>query len=394
MKEAHRDDGPLRSVGFALVVLDDEGVGEAEVNDGFGGDVDVAITRCSGEQRASTCASGTADREADSAGGEAANQHACARHAANESGSAATFAALGADAVVGIEIVLISIKGHGGEAYFEEGCALEVTAAMGCVDASIHGGAARDDNAAIRLDGLDYFTIEAIACVTGLDVDPLIDADGKFSACGNTHRYMSGLLVRLGGSAGSRLSIGVAGCGLTRPISWLSAHGGRVERCDDGVGLVGPGAGRRRRDEGRHGCLLACCGRRLDGIGYGIAVLIDVLNLLGSVRARGLRFGLVECFLLLAFATCEQGESDETCCERNCAMVLLNCHGSPSTLLCGLRRTANAEIFHGMRCRYGSGWCLKRQKGLRSNYDEQPDKSSCTTIVQAYTTSPPDSAVR
>jgi hypothetical protein len=49
---------------------------------------------------------------------------------------------------------------------------------------------------------------------------------------------------------------------------------------------------------------------------------------------------------LLTFATCKQNESDKTYSERNGVMVLLNCHESPSTLLCGLRRTANAAIFH------------------------------------------------
>jgi hypothetical protein len=160
-----------------------------------------------------------------------------------------------------------------------------VAAAMRFIDASIDGSATRDDDVAVGFDWLDYFTIEAIAGATGLDADPLIDADSEFGARGNTDRNVPRLLIWLRGGAGVWLSVGVGGRWLTVRIGALSC---RIQRRNDGVGPMRFGAGRRRCYEGRYGRLLAGCGRRLDGVSYGIAVLVDVLNLLGSVGAGGL----------------------------------------------------------------------------------------------------------
>jgi hypothetical protein len=138
----------------------------------FGGDGDVSVAGGACDEGACACSGCSADGEAYAASGETADQHACAGHAADEACCALAFTLLGADTVMRVERVLGAVKGHGGEAKFEDGCALKVAAAMGLVDASADGCAARnDDGAAVLDDGLYDFAAEVITSTAIFDAD-------------------------------------------------------------------------------------------------------------------------------------------------------------------------------------------------------------------------------
>ena len=284
-----------------LGVLDYKVVGEAEVHDRLGGDFDVAIARGSCQECSSASACCAADGQADAAGGDAADDHACARHAGDEGSGAFAFALLGADVVVRVEGVLVAAEGHGGEAELEDGAAGEVAAAVGFVDAAGDVGAAGNDLRTVDDDRFDDFAGEAVADMSVLDADVLVDADDELGAGGDGEADRRGRL-----RWSSRRWCGCRAGGLWRGDGLAAG----VNRGDDRVGGVWRGAGRRRGGGG--GDLLGLAGYgRLDGGGDGVAVLIDILDLLRGVGGGSLCFGLVDGFFLLAFASGEQSGGDE-----------------------------------------------------------------------------------
>ena len=280
---------------LGLGVLDYEVVGEAEVHDGLGGDVDVAIACGSGDEGSGTGAGCAADGEAYAAGGDAADDHARARHAGDEASGALAFALLGVDVVVGVECVLVAVEGYGDEAELEDRRALEVAAAVSFVDDAGDVGVVGDDLGAVDGDGLYDFSGEAVAGVGVLDVDVLVDADGELGSGGD------------GEADGRRGCCGGAGgvCG------WADGLAGVAYGSNDGIRGGRRGAGGRGSGGGGNLLGLACGGGGLNGGGDGVAGLIDVLNLLGGVGGGGCGLGLVECLVLLGLATGEQSERDE-----------------------------------------------------------------------------------
>ena len=267
-----------------LGVLDYKVVGEAEVHDRLGGDFDVAIARGSCQECSSASACCAADGQADAAGGDAADDHACARHAGDEGSGAFAFALLGADVVVRVEGVLVAAEGHGGEAELEDGAAGEVAAAVGFVDAAGDVGAAGNDLRTVDDDRFDDFAGEAVADMSVLDADVLVDADDELGAGGDGEADRRGRL-----RWSSRRWCGCRAGGLWRGDGLAAG----VNRGDDRVGGVWRGAGRRRGGGG--GDLLGLAGYgRLDGGGDGVAVLVDILDLLR---------GVVEAACALAWST-------------------------------------------------------------------------------------------
>ena len=280
---------------LGLGVLDYEVVGEAEVHDGLGGDVDVAIAGGSGEEGSGSGSGCSTDGEAYAAGGDAADEHARAGHAGDEAGGALAFALLGVDVVVSVECVLVAVEGHGDEAELEDGAALEVSAAMGCVNDAGDVGVAGDDFGAVAGDGLYDFAGEAVASLGVLHVDVLINTDGELGSGGNGES--DGWRGCCGGASG----VGGGADGLA----------GVTYGSDDRVSGGGRGAGGRGRCGGGNLLGLSCGGGGLNGGGDGVAALIDVLDLLGGVGGGCGGLSLIERLVLLALATGEQGERDE-----------------------------------------------------------------------------------
>ena len=79
----------------------------------------------------------------------------------------------------------------------------------------------------------------------------------------------------------------------------------------------------------------------------------------------GFRLGLVDGLFLLACAACQQYQGGQACACEHGAKYLLNCHKSPSTLVCGLRRTARAEIFFVVGCPRAVDCCLRREERFK-----------------------------
>jgi hypothetical protein len=148
VRRCGRDDVfSLRDCGLAG--LEDERVGEAEADDGFGGDLDVAVAGEAASQGAATTTGQTADEQADSASGDTADQHTRARAAADEGRRTLALTLFGASEIVGVDAVADAVEGERDEAQLEDGAALEVATAMSGVDDACDRSAAGDEDAAV-----------------------------------------------------------------------------------------------------------------------------------------------------------------------------------------------------------------------------------------------------
>ena len=139
-------------------------------------------------------------------------------------------------------------------------------------------------------------------------------------------------LMRIASSvpAGTVRFSGAAGCAAT---GCCGAFGSVV------VGYVlevGPGAGAAAPTgviTGSVRCGMGPGDGRLHKGGDGVAVLVDVLDLLRGVGRCGLRLGLFERFLLGALAAGEQGECDEACAREQTEFLKV-CHADLLAATC------------------------------------------------------------
>lgn len=172
--------------------LNRERVREPEADDGFGGDIDVAIAGESGNCGACSGAGEAADEETGSSGRDAADEHAEPAASADERCAALAFSFLGASKAAGLEGIAGSVERHRGEPKLEDRGAFEVSTLMGGGDNATDGGSAGNDDAiVVTNDRLRDLAIEAIASPSGFNAEVLVDADGEGSAGGdlNIGRY-------------------------------------------------------------------------------------------------------------------------------------------------------------------------------------------------------------
>ena len=258
------------------------------MDDGLGGDFDVAVAGEAADGGSGSCSGEAAYYEAYSAGGYTADKHAETGASADEGCGALAFALLGAGEVAGLKWVAGAVEGERGQAQLEDGRSFEVAAAVGDGDYSTYGGAFGDHELAVLGgDGLDYFAVEVISGAAGFDADVLVDTDGEVGAGGD---------VDVGGTDDDGAIRG------RRGGSWLASGYG-------GLGGWGRGVG------GADGLGGLAGGWGLDGGGCGVAGLVDGDNLLGLAGGGGLFFGGVDGLLVFGFAPGKEGECE---CYRCC----------------------------------------------------------------------------